>query len=126
MGRRGVTILLTAAFLAGCVSPFGDASVSREPDWSDSACGQPGAPQLNGPDVVRYPATHEFKDSECVALPGNDIGDGCSFREPSTDKWDDGSGSYVGISQMATDHKTCESLYEVGVLDGTPAGADEP
>lgn len=125
MRRRGVTLLVAAAFLTGCVPPLGD-PYAWEPDWSDSACGQPGTPQLDGRNVVRYPASDKFKDSECVAFPGTDIGDGCSFGEPPMDKWDDGSGAYVGASQMAIDHKTCESLYEVGVLDGTPAGAGDP
>lgn len=78
------------------------------------ACARPGAPTLDGPNVVVYGSSQNYIDSTCELVEGTKINDGCSFAVPGEGPTT--SGGVFGSEEVATDHDTCRALFETGRL----------
>lgn len=86
------------------------------------ACAEPGAPTLDGPNVVVYGSSRNYIDSTCELVEGTKLADGCSFAMSAGQPT-----SRVGIfgsEEVATDHDTCRSLFETGRLAEDPSAPD--
>lgn len=86
------------------------------------ACERPGAPTLDGPNVVHYGSGgQDFIESTCELREGVRVDDGCSFPGHGTTLSDeDGHQAHASV-EVAYDPDTCRALYETGPVEpGSP------
>lgn len=79
------------------------------------ACAEPGAPKLEGPNVVVYPSGGNYVDSTCELVEGEVVDDGCVFPGWSRTGEAGETGAW-GRVEVAHDPDTCRTLYESGRL----------
>ena len=76
------------------------------------ACAEPGAPKLEGPNVMVYGSNGMFVDPTCELVQGDRVGDGCGFSNQE-DSAPAGGGAH-GSVEVAFDPDTCRALFERG------------
>ena len=107
----------TTQLYATCVAPlYAQALASDRP--LTGACGEPGAPKLEGPHVIVY-GSLDFAESTCELVQGAPVEDGCSSTGGGTSGPHD-TGPVTSV-EVAYDPDTCRSLVETGRLrDDSP------
>lgn len=80
------------------------------------ACAEPGAPQLEGPNVVVYGSSGRLTDTTCELVQGERVGNGCGYSNQAESAPGDISGAW-GSEEVAYDPDTCRALFEHGRAD---------
>lgn len=77
------------------------------------ACAEPGAPKLDGPNVMVYGSSGRLTDTTCELVQGDRVGNGCGYSNQVESAPGDGPGPW-GSEEVAYDPDTCRALFEHG------------